>query len=120
MDWGRAWANRDLVEYYRGLIALRMRLPGLQDKSSRAAERILAVTAPAENCAAVLLDNDGSLWKRLFMVYSANPETVSLALPQGEWEVLVDAGSSFIWREPRVVTGTVDLEPVSALILGQC
>lgn len=120
MDWNRAWENQELVEYYRGLIALRMRLPGLQDKSSRAAERILAVTAPAENCAAVLLDNAGSLWKRLFLVYSANPETVSLALPRGEWEVLVDASSSFIWREPRVVTDTVDLEPVSALILGQC
>ena len=119
LDWNQAWDNRDLVEYYRGLIALRMRLPGLQDKTPRAAERVLAVTAPAENCAAVLLDNGDSTWKRLFMAYSAGQGTVSLALPQGEWEILVDAGSSFAWREPRVVTDAADLEPVSALILGQ-
>lgn len=121
MDWSRAWANHDLVNYYKGLIALRMCLPGLQDKTPEAAKRVLAVTAPAKDCAAVLLDNTGgsSPWKRLFMAYSANPETVSLQLPQGEWEILADAASSFAWQKPRTVTTTTGLEPVSALILGQ-
>lgn len=121
LDWNRAWGNRELVEYYKGLIALRMRLSGLQDKTPQAAERILAVTAPTENCAVILLDNTGgnSPWKQLFMAYSAAQDAVSLDLPQGEWEVLADANSSFSWQEPRAVTETTVLEPVSALILGQ-
>lgn len=120
LDWSRAWDNRGLADYYRGLIALRMRLPGLRDKTPEAGRRILAVTAPAGNCAAVLLDNTGdSPWKRLFMAYSAAGEAVSLSLPQGNWEILADAVSSFAWREPRVVADTAILEPVSALILGQ-
>ncbi len=121
LDWSRAWANRELVDYYKGLIALRMRLPGLRDKSPGAAARVLSVTAPAENCAAVLLDNsgEGSVWQRLLLAYSASREAVSLALPRGKWEILADAESSFAWREPAAAEDTVRLEPVSALILGQ-
>lgn len=121
LDWTRAWANRQLVDYYRGLIALRMRLPGLQDKTAAAASRVLAVTSPGKDCAAVLLDNTGagSPWKRLFMAYSAAPEAVSLTLPQGDWDVLADAESSFAWQKPRVIKASAPLEPVSALILGQ-
>lgn len=121
LDWKRAWENRDLAEYYRGLIALRMRLPGLRDKTPEAGKRVLAVTAPAGDCAAVLLDNrgDGGPWKRLYMAYSAAREAVSLPLPQGDWEILADAESSFVWQEPRAVADETALEPVSALILGQ-
>ena len=121
LDWSRAWENRELVEYYRGLLALRMRLPGLRDKTPEAAKRLLAVTVPAEDCGAVLVDNrgEGGPWKRLFMAYSAAKEEVSLPLPRGDWEILADARSSFAWREPRVARDAAVLEPVSALILGQ-
>ena len=109
------------MEYYRGLLALRMRLPGLRDKTPEAAKRLLAVTVPAEDCGAVLMDNrgEGGPWKRLFMAYSAAKEEVSLPLPRGDWEILADARSSFAWREPRVARDAAVLEPVSALILGQ-
>ena len=39
--WKGAYENADLVEYYRGLIALRKRLPGLCDKSEQAVKRML-------------------------------------------------------------------------------
>lgn len=120
LDWLRAWDNWELTEYYKGLIALRFRLPGLRDKTPQAGERILAVTAPFSNCAVVLLDNTGdSPWKCIIMAYSAREDSVSLPLPQGNWEILTDGNSSFLWQDPRTVTGTADLAPVSALILGQ-
>lgn len=121
MDWSRAWANRDLVDYYRGLIGLRKLLPGLRDKSPRAGERILSVSSPAEDCAAILLDNagDGGRWSRLILAYSAREDAVSLPLPAGRWEVLADGTSSFLWQDPRTASGAVALPPVSALILGR-
>lgn len=121
MDWTRAWENRALVDYYRGLIALRMRLPGLRDKSPRAAERVLAVTETAEDCVAVLMDNAGenSLWQRLFLVYNARETAIALPLPPGTWEVLADGDSSFLWKDPHAAEGTLSAAPVSALILGQ-
>ncbi len=121
LDWTLAWENRALAEYYKGLIALRMRLPGLRDKSSRAAGRVLSVSIPADNCAIIELDNAGGdcPWGRLLLAYSAHWETVYLTLPEGEWEVLADANSSYGWRDPVRVWGSAALEPVSALILGR-
>ena len=39
LDWEQAWRERDLVEYYKGLIGLRKQLPGLCDKSAAAKRR---------------------------------------------------------------------------------
>ena len=121
MDWARAWENRDLVDYYRGLIALRKQLPGLRDKSAKAADRILSVTASAEGCAALLVDNASpdSPWDRLYLAFSAREDTVALTLPEGEWAVLANGESSLLWQDPPAAAGTAALPPVSALILGR-
>lgn len=121
LDWGRAWENQDLVDYYKGLIALRMRLPGLQDKTRQAAGRISALSEAEENCVTLQIDNTGgdSRWKKLFLAYSARDEEITLALPEGSWELLVDGVSSTCWQKPETVTGIVRLDPVSALLLGQ-
>ena len=121
MDWTRAWENRDLADYYRGLIALRKRLPGLRDKTPHAAERILSVRAPGEGCAALLIDNAGPdcPWKRLYLVFSVRQDAAVVPLPDGEWDTLADGECSFLWQEPRTLSGAAALAPVSALILGQ-
>ncbi len=120
LDWNRAWENRALADYYRGLLALRKQLPGLCDKSTLAAARLLRVAAPARDCAAVLLDNSGdSPWRRLFLAYNAGETKVSLDLPEGSWDLLADGDSSTRWQSPTEATGPVTLPPVSALILGQ-
>ena len=40
LKWGRTVEYAELVDYYRGLIRLRKKLPGLCDKSRSAAARI--------------------------------------------------------------------------------
>lgn len=121
LDWNRAWENRPLVEYYQGLIALRMQLPGLQDKSREAGRRIFDVSQPGENCVTMQVDNTGgnSRWQKLFMAYSAGKEETPLTLPEGKWELLVDADSSTRWQKPETVEKNILLAPLSALILGQ-
>ena len=121
LDWSRAWENRALADYYRGLIALRKRLPGLTDKSDRAGQRVLSVRAYGEDLAAILLDNAGgdSHWTRLLLAFNAGSGTAALPLPTGAWDVLADGDSSFLWRSPAAVTGQASVPPVSALILGQ-
>jgi len=42
-----------------------------------------------------------------------------IALPQGEWELLLDGESSFRWKYPAHVAGEADLEPVSLMLLGR-
>lgn len=121
LDWRRAWENRALADYYRGLIALRKQLPGLCGKSADAPKRVGGPEEPAANCVTVQVDNSGgdSPWLRLFLAYSAREDEVSLALPQGNWELLADGASSFLWQSPQKWTGTYPLSPVSAAIFGQ-
>lgn len=60
-----------------------------------------------------------SPWTRLFLAYSARSEETELALPGGEWELLADGASSFLWEAPEAWTGQYSLAPVSAAIFGQ-
>ena len=121
LDWERAWKNEDLVNYYRGLIALRKQLPGLQDKSEQAKERILEAFEIAPNCAGVLLDNraEGSRWETLLLCFNCSGETAELSLPQGSWQVLADGENAFCWKANTCLEGKTEIPPQSALLLGK-
>ena len=119
LDWRRAWENRPLADYYRGLIALRMLLPGLCDKSNQAPRRVGGPEEPFEDCVTVQVDNGDGQWRRLFLAYNARKDAVLLALPQGKWELLADGQSSFLWQSPPEWTECYSLAPVSAAIFGQ-
>lgn len=121
MDWDRAWKNKTLAEYYRGLIALRKQLPGLCDKSPGASQRLQEVLEPEPGCAVLVLDNSGGdcLWKRLCLLFNVNRQVVELPLPPGDWQLLADGRDSFQWQKNKTATGSVRLTPVSAMILGE-
>ena len=121
LDWQRAWENRKLVDYYRGLIALRMQLPGLQDKTEAAAKRILYVKDIARNCAGVQLDNRGesSKWEQLLLYFNCAKDPATVSLPNGRWQVLANGEDSFLWKREVTVENTGTIPPMSALILGK-
>ena len=119
LDWQRAWEQKALVDYYRGLMALRMLLPGVRDKGETAAKRILKAVELQPGCAAVFLDNAPSKWDHLMLVVSARSDETEITLPGGTWQVLADGESSFRWKQPLVARDKITLSPVSALILGR-
>ena len=120
MDWQRCWQNRELVEYYRGLIALRKQLPALRDKSAGAGARVLTICQKGESAVALLLNNDAdSQYPELLLVFNASGEPVRIALPEGPWAVLADGESSLLWQKPAAVQEEVQLAPMSALFLGR-
>ena len=121
LDWSRAWKNQKMVDYYRGLIALRMQLPGLQDKSDKAHTRILWAKDFDNNAAAVCLDNRGesSQWETLLMAFCCGEQAQQLMLPEGKWQVLVDGDSAFQWKLHIPLSGSCTVPPKSALILGR-
>ena len=106
------------MDWYRGLIGLRMQLPGLQDKTAQAADRFTAVTVPAPDCAAVTLDNGGR-WQTLHLLFNGSSTAQTADLPAGSWQVLADADSTFRWQENKTISGMAELPPFTALILGQ-
>ena len=120
LDWERAWSNHRLVDYYRGLIALRKKLPCLQDKSVDASRRIVSAVDLAEGCVGLSLrDEDGKQWDKILLLFHTGTHPADVTLPDGRWQVLADAVSSFRWKQRRILTGEVRLPPVSPLILGR-
>jgi len=117
LDWNRAWEYSELVEHYRGLIALRMQLPALQDKTPDAAKQILNTAEPAPGCASVTVRGNDT-WKEVMLLCNSSAETRQLPLPHGTWQLLADDHSTFLWQTPSAHKDTISLPPYSAFILG--
>lgn len=120
LDWSLAWRNRGLVDYYRGLIALRMQLSGLQDKSAGANKRVLWCHQAAHDCVAALVDNSGAAkWEQVFLAFNCSHHSAELSPPEGKWQILADGENSFLWENDLTAADKMAVPPFSALILGR-
>lgn len=90
-----------LLCYYKGLISLRKKMPGLCDKSKKAAERVFARQIIGEGAVSFRLNNLPSkeqedfvgkdrYFSELFIIYNASENEVRTELPEGEWNILAD------------------------------
>lgn len=122
LDWERAWENRSLVEYYKGLIALRKQLPGLCDKSPGAGKRI---AGKQKGCGVVefTVDNQkegaDTKWDMLRVIYNSRMKAAEIHLDSPEWEVLCDGQNSMLWRDSVPAGTSISVQPQSVLILGR-
>lgn len=121
IDWRRAQKNRALSEYYRGLIALRKQLPGLRDKSILAGERLIEATDIAPGAALLRMDNRGakSCYDELCMIFNTSDCEVEAQLPEGEWTLLCDGESSWLWEAEMTLNTAARVAPLACLILGR-
>lgn len=126
LDWQRADQNRDLCDYYRGLIALRREIPGLCEKGDNAKAAIRRETIEGPGCVSFVVENAvleaDCTWGQLFLVYNAAEQAKDISLPEGDWALLADEISSSYWQGAtscRVDTGKITVPPVSARIWGK-
>lgn len=122
LDWKQAWENQSLVEYYKGLIALRTRLPGLCDKSARASKRISNVET-SEGLVSFEVDNRSETgcqkWNRLKIVYNGTREYRRVEVKENGWMILCDGEDSRLWASAKYAGKDLQTEPQSVLILGR-
>ena len=122
LDWEQAWKNRDLVEYYKGLIALRSQLPGLCDKTPHAAERIRDVKK-SEGLVSFAVDNCSEegrdRWDMLRIIYNSSSSVRILPVGDGAWEILCSGEDSSLWRTHNPAGKSIQIEPQSVLVLGR-
>ncbi len=121
IDWNRACEQRELVEYYKGLIELRKQLPALCDKGPNAYKRFTEIKAFDSGFALARVDNGtgSGNWKELLIYFNVNTERRTAILPEGDWDVLLSGESSTLWKNGTRVSGSAELAPVTALILGK-
>ena len=121
LDWNRAEQYHALVDYYRGLLALRAAFPrlGSTDRHAPEALQFFALEQPLVGWMLPAVWGDGAAWSALCVFYNPTETTCTVALPAGQWKLLSDGTSSSLWRGPsRIFTGNAPLAPYSATIFG--
>lgn len=122
LDWARAGRFHSLVDYYRGLIALRAAFPRLGDPGRESADAIefFCTEQPVVGWQLAAAPGDGALWPAIAVFYNPTDEVRSAALPAGPWRLLCDGSSASLWRGAELrVAGTTRLQPVSVTIFGR-
>ena len=121
LDWSRAEHYHALVDYYRGLLALRAAFPrlGSTDRHAPEALQFFALEQPLVGWMLPAVWGDGAAWSALCVFYNPTETTCTVSLPAGQWKLLSDGTSSSLWRgQSRVFTGNAPLAPYSATIFG--
>ena len=121
LDWNRAEQYHALVDYYRGLLALRAAFPRLGSTDRRAPEALqfFALEQPLVGWMLPAVWDDGAAWSALCVFYNPTETACTVALPAGQWKLLSDGTSSSLWRgQSRIFTGKAALAPYSATVFG--
>lgn len=121
LDWNRAEQYHALVDYYRGLLALRAAFPrlGSTDRHAPEALQFFALEQPLVGWMLPAVWGDGAVWSALCVFYNPTETTCTVALPAGQWKLLSDGTSSSLWRgQSRVFTNKTTLAPYSATVFG--
>ena len=121
LDWNRAEQYHALVDYYRGLLALRAAFPrlGSTDRHAPEALQFFALEQPLVGWILPAVWGDGAAWSALCVFYNPTETTCTVSLPAGQWKLLSDGTSSSLWRgQSRILTGKAALAPYSATIFG--
>ena len=121
LDWNRAEQYHALVDYYRGLLALRAAFPrlGSTDRHAPEALQFFALEQPLVGWTLPAVWGDGAAWSALCVFYNPTDTTCTVALPAGQWKLLSDGTSSSLLRgASRILTGKAALAPYSATIFG--
>ncbi len=113
IDYRHAEINRDLREYYRGLIALRAALPELRgappdDYRFFDGQHIRA-------CGFALRKAGEEVY--LALVNSSAEWEARFPLPDGMWSLLVDSAGAGLHVRAKGIAGSVTLPPTSAMFL---
>jgi pullulanase len=114
--WSRKAAHLDIHGYAAGLVRLRRAHPAFRMADDAMVREALAFL-PGDAPVAFELDGrpSGDAWERILVAYNGNPTEAALALPAGEWTVVVDATRAGV--EPlATVRGGATLAPYSMFV----
>ena len=110
----------DLVNYYAGMIAFRKAHPALRmTDASQVNTRVSNLTNLPDKVLGYQInakDIEGETAEGIVCIYNATDKATTVTLPEGEWNVCVNKNEAGVYALQKV-SGTVDVEAVSAMIL---
>lgn len=119
------WDNKqnvtDVYEYYKGLIAFRKAHSALRmTQASDIQNNLVFMSNLDENVVAYTISNNANddTAEKITVIYNANNRAIDVALPDGEWDICVNATTAGTVSQ-GIAQGKVTVEPISAMVLVQ-
>jgi pullulanase, type I len=123
LRWSQTVERKELVDYYKGLIRLRKKLPALYDKTPEAAARITEKEIHKKGVVSFRADNRESgfsgRWEELLVVYNAASEEYTVSLPEGTWEILADGKEADCCLGTGAAQSGIKVDGRSGILLGR-
>ena len=108
---------RDVVDYYKGLISFRKAHPALRQRTRESVFRtIQPISCHNPHAFAFLIDHEDD--DRIFVVFNADIQGVSISLPEGKWNIHIRDGIAGI-QSLQEVGGSITVSPISTMVLTQ-
>lgn len=93
LDWMRAYEYKELIEYYKGLLAIRKHFLALSSKDSAVLDYFTFYdTKPEEMIAFAVrgIQAEEDWWDELLVIYQNEDAEKVFELPEGKWQLLCD------------------------------
>lgn len=126
--WQKKAENRDVFDYYRGLIALRRAHPLFRQENAKELrdslkyfDENLHLPVP-EGCLAFQLEDTAGQdeWSRALVLVNPQPQVHAFIIPVGTWQIYANAHRSAINPLGQyITTSEISVAPRSALLLGE-
>lgn len=108
--WGEKKQRIDVFNYYKGLIKFRKSHAELRlQTADEVRKRLKFVENLPDNVIAYIVDD-------LFVIYNANPHSVEISLPQGEWEIFINDKQAGCESQGSA-KNNIAVERISAMVL---
>lgn len=123
IDWSLKAKNRDQMEYYKGLIALRKAHPAFRMTSAQDIAKHLVFDRVHSDKTPNLIsyslkDNaNGDEWKEIKVILNGADESRTVKLPKGIWQTVARDGKIDPEGNLGNVSGSISVAPMTAVIL---
>lgn len=122
LKWDTLTDNKEVYEYYKGLIAFRKAHSALRMSTTADIQSNLTfIDGLDANVVGYTINNspNGEAAKALCLIFNANKTATTVTIPEGDWNIYIKGNKAGTELIETVSGGTVTVDPISALVLVQ-
>lgn len=120
LDWERMYQFEDLIDYYKGMLAIRKSCSGYWRREREVLSKITFHHCQP-GCVAFSMDAwcDHDKWRRLWVVYSTREESFQLPLPEADRRLLADGKNVFLQGKDLKESKYVEIKTAGVTVFGE-
>jgi pullulanase len=122
IDWERKSTYNDVFEYYQKLIQLRKNHPAFRiTKADQIRENLNFCLKYKMGVVSYCLDGEklGDSWKKIILIFNANPNDVEIQIPKGSYKLVASAGEIDEKGMDEIISEEITATALSVTILVQ-